>query len=232
MRRTQDFSRLRENSKSHLVRLIDVSRSLALAAARLLQNDGLLDVPERVFLLHGDEIIAALQGARTSRELARLTAQRQLERRRDAAMQPPEAFIGEQPFYTETSEAPEDVLRGMPSSPGRVTGTARVLRAPQDGARLGAGEILVAPSTDPGWTPLFLLAAGLVMETGGYLSHGAIVAREYGIPAVINVPLATRRIPDGSTVELDGGAATVRLGESHACHAPYGHEQRLGEAGM
>jgi len=71
----------------------------------------------------------------------------------------------------------------------------------------------VAPSTDPGWTPLFLLAAGLVMETGGYLSHGAIVAREYGIPAVLNVPLATQRIPDGATIVLDGGAGTVQMTE-------------------
>src|SRR5262249_42796170 len=68
-----------------------------------------------------------------------------------------------------------------------------------------------APSTDPGWTPLFLLAAGLVMETGGYLSHGAIVAREYGIPAVLNVPLATQRIPDGSTIVLDGAQGGGQL---------------------
>ena len=103
------------------------------------------------------------------------------------------------------------VLTGLPSSPGRVTGIARVLYSPQEGARLQPGEILVAPSTDPGWTPLFLLAAGLVMETGGYLSHGAIVAREYGIPAVLNIPLATQRIPDGSTILLDGAQGVVQL---------------------
>jgi pyruvate,water dikinase len=93
-----------------------------------------------------------------------------------------------------------------------------VLRSPQEGARLQAGDILVAPSTDPGWTPLFLLAAGLVMETGGYLSHGAIVAREYGIPAVINVSRATQRIADGTTVTLDGGAGTVQLATAEEAH--------------
>ena len=67
------------------------------------------------------------------------------------------------------------------------------------------------PSTDPGWTPLFLLASGLVMETGGYLSHGAIVVREYGIPAVLNIPLATQRIPDGSSIRLDGAQGVVHL---------------------
>ena len=102
-------------------------------------------------------------------------------------------------------------LYGLPSSAGRVIGSARVLRLPQEGARLQPGDILVAPSTDPGWTPLFLLASGLVMETGGYLSHGAIVAREYGIPAVLNVAAATSCIPDGSTVILDGAAGTVQV---------------------
>jgi pyruvate,water dikinase len=92
-----------------------------------------------------------------------------------------------------------------------VTGIARVLYSPQEGTRLQPGEILVAPSTDPGWTPLFLLASGLVMETGGYLSHGAIVAREYGIPAVLNVPLATQSIPDGSSVLLDGAQGVVQV---------------------
>jgi phosphohistidine swiveling domain-containing protein len=211
IRRTQEFSRLRENSKSYLVRLIDIGRCMALTAARLLVDDGLLDDAETVFLLHVDEVTAALRGTMPRQDLARSIAQRQLERRRYAAMQPPEAFIGERPLYGQPLPGDGSVLRGMPSSPGRVTGTARVLRSPREGTRLQAGEILVAPSTDPGWTPLFLLAAGLVMETGGYLSHGAIVAREYGIPAAINVPQATQRIPDGSPIELDGAAGTVRV---------------------
>jgi phosphohistidine swiveling domain-containing protein len=211
IRRTQEFSRLRENSKSHLVQLIDVGRCMALTAARRLVDDGLLDDAETVFLLEVDEVTAALRGTKPREALARSIAQRQLERRRYAAMQPPEAFIGERPLYGQPLPDDGTGLRGMPSSPGRVTGTARVLRSPREGTRLQAGEVLVAPSTDPGWTPLFLLAAGLVMETGGYLSHGAIVAREYGIPAVINVPQATQRIPDGSTIELDGAAGTVRV---------------------
>ena len=126
-------------------------------------------------------------------------------------LQPPEVVVGDRPFYEQPLMDQTGALHGLPSSPGRVIGTARVLRLPQEGVRLQPGEILVAPSTDPGWTPLFLLAAGLVMETGGYLSHGAIVAREYGIPAVLNVASATSCIPDGSTVALDGGAGTVQV---------------------
>ena len=90
-------------------------------------------------------------------------------------------------------------------------GTARVVRLPQDGARLRAGEILIAPLTDPGWTPLFLLAAGLLMETGGYLSHGAIVAREYGIPAALKVPLATSVFPTAARSYSKGARARCRL---------------------
>jgi pyruvate,water dikinase len=89
-----------------------------------------------------------------------------------------------------------------------VTGNARVILDPQ-GATLSPGEILVAPTTDPGWTPLFLTAGGLVMEMGGAMAHGAIVAREYGIPAVVGVPGATERIATGMRLTVDGTAGTV-----------------------
>jgi pyruvate,water dikinase len=213
LRQARAFSRLRENSKSHFVRLVDLGRQVAFRAADFLVQDGVLDSREAVFLLEVDEITAALRGEIDAHEVRRLLAQRRLERQRYAAMHPPAAFVGERPVYDESHAAAGTVLCGLPSSPGRVTGTARVLRAPHEGRRLQPGGILVAPSTDPGWTPLFLLAAGLVMETGGYLSHGAIVAREYGIPAVLNVPLATQRIPDGATIVLDGGAGTIQMAE-------------------
>src|SRR5205807_3837723 len=91
-----------------------------------------------------------------------------------------------------------------------VSGIARVIRSPA-GARLEPGEILVAPSTDPGWTPLFLTAGALVMEMGGMMSHGAVVAREYGIPAVVGVAGATEQIATGQRVTLDGSAGTVTV---------------------
>jgi pyruvate,water dikinase len=104
--------------------------------------------------------------------------------------------------------APEGALVGTAASAGTVTGPARVVLDPAD-AHLEPGEILVAPSTDPGWTPLFLTAGGLVMEMGGANSHGAVVAREYGIPAVVGVPDATTRLRTGQTVTVDGAAGTV-----------------------
>src|SRR5262245_46206686 len=103
---------------------------------------------------------------------------------------------------------------GIPVSPGHVTAPARVIHDPH-AAQLAHGEILVAPSTDPGWTPLFLTAGGLVMETGGAMSHGAIVAREYGIPAVVGVSGAIERIQTGQSVTVDGTAGTVALADWH-----------------
>jgi phosphohistidine swiveling domain-containing protein len=101
-------------------------------------------------------------------------------------------------------------LTGSPASTGTVTGRARVVLDPV-GAHLEPGEILVAPSTDPGWTPLFLTAGGLVMEMGGSNSHGAVVAREYGIPAVVGVPEATHKIETGQLITVDGAAGLVSI---------------------
>jgi pyruvate,water dikinase len=104
----------------------------------------------------------------------------------------------------------EGALTGTAASAGTVTAPARVVLDPV-GAHLEPGEILVAPSTDPGWTPLFLTAGGLVMEMGGPNSHGAVVAREYGIPAVVGVAGATSRINTGDDVAVDGAAGVVRV---------------------
>jgi pyruvate,water dikinase len=104
----------------------------------------------------------------------------------------------------------DGALAGSPASTGTVTGPARVVLDPV-GAHLEPGEILVAPSTDPGWTPLFLTAGGLVMEMGGSNSHGAVVAREYGIPAVVGVPDATQKIETGQLITVDGAAGLVTL---------------------
>ncbi len=114
------------------------------------------------------------------------------------------------PHIARSSEVP---LQGTPASPGVVTASARVIFDPQS-AHLEHGEILVAPSTDPGWTPLFLTAGGLVMEMGGAMSHGAIVAREYGIPAVVGVQGATEHIPTGSCITIDGTTGTIVIEHS------------------
>jgi pyruvate,water dikinase len=107
-----------------------------------------------------------------------------------------------------------DVLRGAAASPGVVRGPARIVRSPSEEVRLSRGDVLVAETTAPAWTPLFATVAALVTDTGGVLSHGAIVAREYRIPAVVGTGAATARIRDGQILEVDGSAGLVRIVES------------------
>jgi len=100
-------------------------------------------------------------------------------------------------------------LTGTPASAGTITGTARIVRGPGDFSRVRPGDILVCPYTEPAWTPLLRIAAGVVTETGGVLAHAAIVARELRIPAVVGIPDATTTLNDGDTITLDGAAGTV-----------------------
>jgi pyruvate,water dikinase len=104
-----------------------------------------------------------------------------------------------------------DVIRGTGTSPGQVTAPARVLHGPEEFDQMRPGDILVARITTPAWTPLFALAAGVVTDIGGPLSHGSIVAREYHIPAVLGTGSATERIRSGQRIAVDGDAGTVRL---------------------
>ncbi|MFI6183665.1 PEP/pyruvate-binding domain-containing protein [Nonomuraea sp. NPDC051191] len=110
---------------------------------------------------------------------------------------------------TRAADGPAGALVGTPGSRGAVTGIARIVRGPADFARVLPGDVLVCPFTDPAWTPLLRMAAGVVTETGGVLSHAAIVAREHAIPAVLGVPDATGRLLDGTLVTVDGTAGTV-----------------------
>ena len=100
-------------------------------------------------------------------------------------------------------------LTGTPGSPGEVRGPARLVRGADDFPRVKPGDVIICPYTDPAWTPLFRIAGGVVTETGGVLSHAAIVAREYGIPAVLGVVGALESIVDGRPVRLDGAAGTI-----------------------
>ncbi|GAA3313670.1 PEP/pyruvate-binding domain-containing protein [Nonomuraea dietziae] len=111
-------------------------------------------------------------------------------------------------------DTPAATLTGTPGSRGSVTGTARIVRGPGDFARVRPGDILVCPFTDPAWTPLLRIAAGVVTETGGVLSHAAIVAREHAIPAVLGVPHATSRLHDDTIITVDGTTGTVTAADA------------------
>jgi pyruvate,water dikinase len=106
---------------------------------------------------------------------------------------------------------PGDVLQGVPGCPGRITGRARVVTDPGEPGELEPGDVLVAPLTDPAWTPLFMAVDGVVVDVGGQISHAIIVSRELGLPCVVSATGATQRIPDGATIEVDGDTGAVRV---------------------
>jgi pyruvate,water dikinase len=106
-----------------------------------------------------------------------------------------------------------DTIKGVGTSAGQVTAPACVLRGPEDFGKMEPGCVLVAGITTPAWTPLFAMAAGVVTDIGGPLSHGSIVAREYGIPAVMGTGVASRRIHSGQVIFVDGSAGEVTLAD-------------------
>ncbi|MGD8912446.1 MAG: PEP-utilizing enzyme, partial [Candidatus Thiodiazotropha sp.] len=178
---------------------------------------GWLEVRDEIFYLLQHEMLAVLEDTLPGEALApRITDRRrqfqvwQAEEATDVILQHPDGSKNEQIEHGVADLVDGDCFAGIPVGTGRATGIARILQRPEQGERLGPNEILVAPSTDPAWTPLFLKAGGLVMETGGYLSHGAIVAREFGIPTVVNLPGILQQLHDGELIEVDGGRGTVR----------------------
>lgn len=195
-----------------------VQRVPLLEAGRRLAASGRLADAEDVFLLHYDELQESLRSG--SGDLRELAERRRDERGADKALTPP-ARIGtkspipqpEDKFFGEPPEASKDprIINGRGASAGKVTGMARVLMTLDEAERLRKGEILVCPATMPPWTPLFALASAVVTNHGGVLSHTAIVAREYGIPAVLATQFATDLIRDGQTITVDGTAGTVTL---------------------
>jgi rifampicin phosphotransferase len=208
LRRARDLGGLREMPRFALALLLAQARSMLSPVGNALVQAGRLERASDIFFLSLPEIHATLDGADIHRSVGERHAAYDRERARRHV---PLVLLsdGTEPtIESALATAGDNVLPGTAASPGQVTAPARVVLDPHD-AHLEQGEILVAPSTDPGWTPLFLTAGGLVMEMGGAMSHGAIVAREYGIPAVVGVVGAVERIRTGQRITVDGGAGTV-----------------------
>jgi pyruvate,water dikinase len=203
----------REAPKFHIIRLLATpARELLKPVGVELADRGRLSNADDIFFLDLAEAHRAVDGEDLR---ARVASRRKTFERERTRRHLPRVLLSDG-TDAEVALIPPTIggLRGSPASPGAITGRARVVTSPR-GAHLEPGEILVAPSTDPGWTPLFLTAGGLVMEMGGMMSHGAVVAREYGIPAVVGVAGATERIASGQRVRVDGSAGTVTIVEDH-----------------
>ncbi|HEY2592922.1 MAG TPA: PEP/pyruvate-binding domain-containing protein [Chloroflexota bacterium] len=220
LRRLRQLIGSREAPKFHIIRLLATpSRQLLRRVGVELAHDGRFTAADDIFFLTLAEARRAVAGE----DLRAVVAQRrQTFAREQARRRLPRVLLSDGTDAEVALIAPAPVdggLRGSPASPGVATGIARVVHSPQ-GAHLEPGEILVAPSTDPGWTPLFLTAGGLIMEMGGMMSHGAVVAREYGIPAVVGVAGATDRIATGQRVRVDGAAGTIAIVASVVAREP------------
>ena len=216
--------RFRERARMKQSLLYSRCRRIALAIGDELVRRRLLAVRDDIFFLTISEIDELAAGtAMFPRGVRDLVELRALAHLRFAAVTPPDAFTlgegeylsndvgGTAPRATQASELGDSTLHGVSACGGLVTGRAIVLRDVTEAARLQPGDILVTKQTDPGWAPVFFLISGLVIERGGMLSHGAIIAREFGIPCVVGVANAMSVIPTGATITVDGDAGRVHV---------------------
>jgi pyruvate,water dikinase len=237
--RARRAAALREAGKSALVSTLVLSRKMMGEFGARMVAGGLLDEPDHVYHLSRADVVAWAAGEWDGTGARALVADRAAQRAAWLATEPPDVIVLDadgRPTELPTQAVVESktwlkpsggtgrsdaertrlveagrLLTGSAVASGKARGPARLIRHPDEGAKLQVGDVLVAPSTDPGWTPLFLRASAVVMEVGGYLSHGAIVAREYGLPAVVNVPGALGAIKDGQMLEVNGDVGEVLL---------------------
>lgn len=211
--RAQNGSAFRENLKSEGMRWLTALRRVLLELGARLADKGVLNAPDDVFFLTLAELTATGRGE-TCVNVRQIVADRRAEHERNESITPPKVVVGRfdpKRSVPDTIDAGASVLKGLGASAGVVTGKAHVILRADTDEQLLAGEILVAPFTDAGWTPYFVPAAGIVIEQGGLLSHGSIIAREYGIPAVVNVSHATRVLQTGQTLRVDGNRGIVTV---------------------
>jgi pyruvate,water dikinase len=211
LRHTQANTRERDTVHFELTRLFPPFRRLLLELGHRWSKSGIVTQADDIFYLTLDEMEEV---AVSPSRMVETVQARRAEFETNKSRPWPDIIRGAQEIYAQDSvpaEAVDGQLSGVAGSPGRVTGPARVIRGPEEFGNLQKNDILVAPLTNPVWTPLFAIAGGVITEVGGILSHGAIVAREYGIPAVLSVPGATAQVSQGQTITVDGNRGIVSL---------------------
>jgi pyruvate,water dikinase len=214
LRLARRYVALRENQRYYWQKSLAVSRHLYLLLADRLLLDGVIASRDQVFYATHQELADYFEARLARDALAASIAARQAEWRgyvhefeQSPTASYPAFLRGDVPLSPRSPQ--QQTWRGRAVSPGSARGAARVVRSADDLGRVRSGEILIAPSTDPAWTPVFGRIAGLVLERGGVLSHGAVVAREYRIPAVAGIANIVDAIRDGEMIEVDGSAGVV-----------------------
>ena len=219
---TSRFYYIREEVMYYLYWPWPVLRTLALELGRRLVDVGTFETPDDIFYLYSEEVSRAIEARGNGKsvpEFAQLIAERRELREARKRLHPPgtipfEASENPNVKFKETqiyNDPTSNTLMGVPVSPGSVTADASLIISPDEFSQMRPGSILVCPMTNPAWTPLFAHAAGLVTDMGGILGHGSIVAREYGIPAVVGTGIGTQRIEHGQEITVDGDDGTVKL---------------------
>ncbi len=211
--RSQQGSIFRENIKSEVIKLLTTMRRILIELGKRLSERGVLKNQDDIFFLRLEEIPPVVEG-KADFNIQQAVSNRRAEYDKNKSITPPDVVFGKfdpDNLVPDTWDEQAEVLNGLGVSQGVTTGKARVILRADTEEQLLAGEILVAPFTDPGWTPYFVPAAAIVMDEGGVISHGSIVAREYGIPAVVNVGGGTKIIKTGQMIQVDGNHGVVRI---------------------
>jgi pyruvate,water dikinase len=205
---------MREAPKFFAIRMMDIIRKGLLDSGRAFVETGLLERSDDLFFLHLRELETIAETRCFPHDIRDRIDERRCQRQREMLRrQLPRVLLSDGTAYYQgviSTVGDSTALSGDPVSPGLAEGLVRIVHDPHE-TRFEPGEILVCPGTDPAWTPLFLAAAGLVMEVGGMMTHGSVVAREYGIPAVVGVHEATTRLETGQRVRLDGNRGIIEI---------------------
>lgn len=223
----QKYAPLREDGLSEIGLAYPLIRQMLLEIGRRFVEQEVTPTAADIFWLTENEIretAGRLEAGQAVAPLADVVGRRKAEHRAVLRITPPVALPQMKVFGFDLMSLKQKrrrvsrgvLVQGVAASPGIVTGTAQVIHGPEDFNRMRPGDVLVAPITTPAWTPLFALAVAVVTDIGGPLSHGSIVAREYGIPAVLGTGSATRRIQSGQVITVDGSAGTVALQREEA----------------
>ena len=209
------LTRTRERLRGHVTEVLGLYRVVALDTARRVEAAEPEAGPDAAFFLTVPELHELLRGGGV--RVALRVASRRRQYGRDCALpSPPDTFVGYPPPVALPQVATDGTtLVGIGASGGRYTGRARVLERPEDASSFRPGEVIVTTAADVGWSPLFLLAGGVVTDLGGPLSHAAIVLREYGVPAVVNVKRGTEVLQTGTRLRVDGDRGLVEVLGDH-----------------
>ncbi|MBN2054866.1 hypothetical protein JW905_08085 [bacterium] len=210
---SQKYMLLRENQRFVFDYNLEALKHFCAAIGTRLTKAGALSDPGNVYFLTHQELLAVLRGEMNGTATLRLADGRRDLHDEYKRRTPPVYLQGDIPLTPITGGDIGQItmLSGTGVSSGRVTGRARIVTDPRGIERLQEDEILVAVGTDPGWTPLFITALGAIMEIGGMLSHGSVVAREYGLPAVVGIVGATKILHNGQVITLDGDNGVVYI---------------------